>query len=169
MRPRSLAWILALVWFVWLAGLQQGLAESERFARATPDLVTVLFVSLAGAVRRSDLALLALFAALARKTFSLDPPSAILAGSFALAALAWTLRAFVDIRSPLWRAALAAFGAAGIALWLEVVRAARERAVDVAPDLGLAGHAAWTSALAALALGGLLAFLPGLSPLRSKR
>lgn len=169
MRPRTLAWMVALVWFVWLAGLQQEMAESERFARATPDLVTVLFVSLAGAVRRADLAWLALLAALARRSFSLDPPSAILAGCFALAALVWALRAFVDVRNPLWRAALAGLGAAGLAIWLELVRAARERGASLPPDFTLAGAAAWTSALAALALGGLFAFLPGLSPLRSKR
>jgi hypothetical protein len=168
-QRRSLAWLLALVWFVWLGALQQSMAASARFGGATPDLVTVLLVSLAGAVRRRDLVLLALVAALARKSYSLEPAAAILTATIAFAGLAWLLRAFVDIQSPLWRAGLAALAAGGTTLWFELVRVARERAGELGPGLTELWPAAGTSALAALACGGLLAHLPGLSPLKARR
>jgi hypothetical protein len=168
-RRKGLAWLLALVWFVWLAALQQGMAQSARFGAATPDLVMVLLASLAGAVRRKDLMLLAVVAALARKSFSLEPAPAILFGTLAICAFAWALRAFVDLRSPLWRAGLAALGAGGLVAWFQLVRAARERSGDLGAGLESLWPAVWSSALAALALGGLLAYLPGLSPLKARR
>lgn len=169
MGSRALAWLLVATWFALFCALQAAMAASPRFGLATPDLCVVLLVSLAGAVRRADLAWLALVAALARKSFSLDPPSAILALTLAIAGLAWLLRALFDLRNPLWRSGLAALCASGACVWLELVRSARDRAPAASAELAGLWPPAWTSALAALACGGLLAHLPGLAPLRSKR
>ena len=169
MGSRALAWLLAATWFALLCALQAEMAASPRFGAATPDLCIVLLVSLVGAVRRADLMLLALIAALARKGFSVDPPSALLALTLAIAGLAWVLRELVDLRNPLWRAGLAAFGAGAASVWLELVRATQDRAAGPPPELIGLWPAIGSSALAALACGGLFAHLPGLSPLRSLR
>jgi len=161
---RLAAWCLLVVWFAWIHALQERMSASETFGLATPDLGMVLFVGLLAAVRKDDVYLLAVLAAIGRKTFSIDPGLAILCGFLGLAWIASLLRHMVELSSPLWRALIAGAGACGLASWLELVRLAR-----LGPDwphfesiLPLA----FTSALVALALGGLAGFLPGLGPLR---
>lgn len=166
LESRPLGWLLVVVWFAWVSAIQQRLGGGEVFDLAAPDLGMVLFVVLLGIVRREDVFLLGLLAALGRKTFSVDPGVAILCGYLGLAWVASVLRGLVELESPLWRGALAAMGACGLGLWLEVVRFARAGAA--APQLEALLPLAFTSGLAGLALGGLLARLPGLSPLRGE-
>lgn len=166
LESRPLGWLLVVVWFAWLSALQQRLAGGAVFELAAPDLGMVFFAVLLGVVRREDVFLLGLLAALGRKTFSVDPGVAILGGYLALAWLASVLRGLVELESPLWRGALAAAGASGLSLWLEVVRFAR--AGTAPPQLDALLPLAFTSGLAALALGGVLARLPGLTPLRGE-
>jgi len=164
-RPARLAaWALLVLWFAWIHALQERLSVSEAFALATPDLGMVLFVGMLGAVKRDDVFLLAILAAIGRKSFSIDPSLAILCAFLGLAWLASLLRRMIELSSPLWRAGLTILGACGLALWLEVVRYARVGAA--LPQLESLLPLAFTSGLAALALGGLATHLPGLSPLR---
>ena len=165
-QSRLAAWLLVVVWFAWLHALQERLTQNEVFALATPDLGMVLFVVLLGAVRRSDVFLLAILAALGRKSFSVDPSLAILCAFLALAWLASALRHLVELESPLWRAVLAAAGACGLSLWLEVVRYAQVG--QALPQLEGLVPLAFTSGLTALAVGGALVRLPGLSALRGE-
>jgi hypothetical protein len=164
--PRLVAWCLLVVWFAWIHALQERLSVSEAFALATPDLGMVLFVGLLGVVKKSDVFMLAVIAAIGRKSFSIDPSLAILCGFLSLAWLASVLRHMIELSSPLWRAALTVFGACGLTLWLEVVRYARIGAT--LPQLDALLPLAFTSGLAALALGSFAIRLPGLTPLRQE-
>jgi hypothetical protein len=165
-RSRTLAFGLLLVWFAWASAIQAGMATSARFGAATPDLSIVVLVCVAGAVARRYVIPVAILCALARKGFTVDPASALLTGTLALGGLVWALRGFIDVQSPPWRAALAAIGAGGLAIWLELVRVARHSGAGSVPELHGLLVATATSALAALALGGLLSQLPGSSPLK---
>lgn len=167
MRPRTIAWATAVVWFAWTYAIQELFGRHEVFGLATPDLGMVLFVGLVGAVKKNDVFPLALFAAVARKSFSVDPGIAILSGFLALAWLAVLLRNLVELSNPLWRGALSALGAMGLAFWLELVRYARIG--GSLPQLDPLLPLAITSGLGALALGGFAIRLPGLSPLRRRR
>jgi hypothetical protein len=140
------------------------MGQSDFFGLATPDLSLVLFVGLLGVVRKSDIFLLALVAALARKSFSVDPGVAILSGLLALAWLTLLLRNWIEVFNPYWRAFLAAAGAMGLAAWLALVHLAREG--GALPQLDALLLLAFSSGLCALALGGWAIRLPGLTPLR---
>jgi hypothetical protein len=164
---RFFAWCLLVVWFAWIHALQERLSVSETFALATPDLGMVLFVGLLGAVHKDDVFLLALLAAIARKSFSIDPSLAILCGFLSMAWLASLLRHMVELSSPLWRALLTVLGACGLSLWLEIVRFARIGAAP--PGVEALLPLAFSSGLAALALGSFAIRLPGLTPLRRER
>ncbi len=161
--PRFVAWCLLVVWFAWIHALPERLGVSEAFALATPDLGMVLFVGLLGAVKKDDVFLLAMLAAIGRKSFSIDPSLAILCGFLCLAWLASVLRHMIELSSPLWRAALTVVGACGLSIWLEVVRYARVGAT--LPQLDALLPLAFTSGLAALALGSFAIPLPGPTPL----
>lgn len=163
---RFFAWVLLVVWFAWIHALQERMSVDETFALATPDLGMVFFVGLLGVVRKSDLFLVAVLAAIGRKSFSIDPSLAILCGFLGLAWLASLLREMVELSSPLWRGLLAAVGACGLHFWLEVVRFSRVGAG--LPQLDTLIALAFTSGLAALALGGFSIRLPGLTPLRAE-
>lgn len=163
-HSRLAAWLLMVVWFAWIHAVQERLTESDLFALATPDLGMVLFVALLGAVRKEDVFLLAVLAALGRKSFSVDPSLAILCAFLALAWFASALRHLVELESPLWRGVLAAVGACGLSLWLEIVRYARVG--DALPQLEGLVPLAFTSGLTALAVGSAFVRLPGLSPLK---
>jgi len=165
-RNRLIAWGLFVVWLAWIHVAEERLIASETLALATPDLAMVLFVGLLGAVDVRDVFPLAILAALTRKSFPVDPGIAILGGFLALAWLAVLLRSMVELRAPLWRATLAGVGAGGLAFWLELVRFARIGGAP--PELEPLLPLAFTSWLAALALGSFAIRLPGLTPLRGR-
>lgn len=164
---RFVAWLLVVVWFAWIYALQERMTDSETFALATPDLGMVLFIGLLGTVKKEDVFLLAILAAIGRKSFSVDPSLAILCGFLSLAWIASVLRHMVELSSPLWRGLLSAVGACGLAFWLEFVRFARN--TSSVPQIEALLPLAFTSGLTALAIGGLVIYLPGLSPLRHKQ
>jgi hypothetical protein len=161
---RFVAWFLVVLWFAWIHAIQERMTVSETFSLATPDLGMVLFIGLLGSVRKGDVFLLAVLAAIGRKSFSVEPSLAILCGFLSLAWIASLLRHMVELSSPLWRGVLTAAGACGLAFWLELVRFARSGTTF--PQLEAILPLAFTSGLTALAIGGLVTYLPGLSPLR---
>lgn len=163
---RLAAWLLVVVWFAWIHALQERMSVSDVFGLATPDLGMVLFVGLLAAVNKDDVFLLAVLAAIGRKSFSIDSSLAILCGFLSLAWMASILRHMVELESPLWRAVITAVGAFGLAFWLELVRFANVGSTW--PQLDAIAPLAFTSGLVALAIGGLAIYLPGLSPLRKR-
>ncbi|MFT7667401.1 MAG: hypothetical protein ACI8X5_000080 [Planctomycetota bacterium] len=163
---RYVGWLCLVVWFAWIHALQERMSVDDTFALATPDLGMVLFVGLLGLVRKGDVFFLALVAAVGRKSFSVDPSLAILCGFLGLAWLASLLREIVELSSPLWRALLVVLGACGLSFWLELVRYANVG--SALPQIDNLLPLAFTSGLAALALGGVFIRLPGLTALRAK-
>ncbi len=163
---RLLWWCLVVLWFAWIHALQERMTVSETFALATPDLGMVLFIGLLGVVKKDDVFLLAILAAIGRKSFSIVPSLAILCGFLSLAWIASLLRHMVELSSPLWRGVLTAIGACGLAFWLELVRF-RSSASSL-PNIEALLPVAFTSGLTALAIGGFVIYLPGLSPLRHR-
>jgi len=161
--------LLLAIWMTWVTAIQSRLAESPSYRFPPPDLNLVFLVSLALVVRRADLLPLALIAGLARTSFSLDPPQALLFLTLAIGTLAVASRRALHLEGPIWRALLSGFGAVFAALWLARVRSVR--GVDaLSTDVVAATVLAISSALSALVLGGLFLRLPGLKPLRrSKR
>ncbi len=170
LRPRTLAWFLTAIWLVWISALQASLQVSfgQHLPLPLPDLVTILLVCLATLFSRRALLPLALVATLARKSFSIDPPLAILFASLCIVALAGALRSVVELRGATWRSIFAGLCATLFPLWLALARQARGIGeVDLA----------WGNQLASLAVTLLLAFffgtlfvrLPGLAPLKRER
>ena len=166
-RSRWLAWALLLAWLTWSTALSGALVQSPLVAGWAPDLALAIWISLAGFLSARDLPRLAIVAALARASVSIEAPLALLAGFLALAGLASGTRGFVDLRGPFARAGLTAVAAPALAAWLDVVRAARSGS-GLALDGADLARLSLSSALLALVLGGVLARLPGLSPLRRR-
>lgn len=166
LSSRFIAWLLVVLWFAWVHALQERMSVSELLGVVTPDLGMVLFVGLLAAVKKEDIFLLAVLAAIGRKSFSIDSSLAILCGFLALAWIASLLRHMVELSSPLWRAVITGVGALGLALWLDLVRFVRVGSTG--PDVGTLVPLAVSSAMVALAIGGLAIYLPGLSPLRRR-
>ena len=168
-RP-LVTWILLAVWATWLSALQGIWASSTPWA---PDLAVALLVVLASRSGTGELSAVGLAVALGRIAVSIDPPAAVLAGLLGVAFGVRALRGVLEVGGPLSRAALAAAAAALFASWLGLVHDLRTagQAGFVVPELlGLAARAAgWrpaiSTAVVALALGPVLAHLPGLSPL----
>lgn len=166
-RGRLIAWALALVWLTWTTALSGWLSGGELFASWSPDLGVALLASLAGFLVARDVPRLALLAALARASLSVDAPVVLLAGFLAIGALANSVRHFVDLRGPFARAGLAAVAAPALAAWLGCARAVRAGEPYLVDGHDLA-RLAFTSGIFALIAGDLLARLPGLSPLRRR-
>lgn len=164
---RPFAWAMALAWLTWGTALSGGLSGAALFAGWSPDLAVALFASLAGFLAARDVPRLALLAALARASLSIEEPLPLLTGFLALGALANLLRHFVDLRGPFARAALAAGGAPALAAWTALAAAARAEQPILLDGADL-WRLAFASGLLTLVAGDLLARLPGLSPLRRR-
>jgi len=170
---RVLAWILFTVWAAWAFALRGALADGG--ARPwVPDFGLVLVLGLLAHLEARDVPLCVLLAALARSSVSVEPALVLLAGTGAVLALALTLRSVIELSNPWWRAASAAVLVLGFDEWLIVVEHVRGLQGPSASALPAPGVfrpfvPAIFSGLFALFAGGLLAYLPGLSPLRSRR
>ena len=168
-RAPLFAWLCLVVWAVWLFALQGGLALSG-FGRWTPDVGVVLLIALTARVSSARARWAAAWVALARISYGGDPPLAVLAGYLGFVGLCHVVRSAVELERPLVRALLCGLSAALLAwFWSSAHGMSRStHGVDVA----LASFA-WTSALStalvALACGGWLGALPGLSPLWTRR
>ena len=167
-RPTLFTWVLLALWSTWLHAVQGQWAATSRWA---PDLGMVLIVVLAARMPPRELARGALAVGLGRCAVSIDPPAAVLFGTLVPALVFGSLRSVVVIREGLARAVLAGVGSALSARWLMLVHAARGTEVYVGSEPGLA--AVWpmavSTALAALALGPLVALLPGMNVFLRRR
>ena len=169
-RARWISWLRLAVWSSWLAALHAWLVTAAASPRWVPDVGVVLLVACATRFSARDVPKAALVVALARVAYSVEPPSALLAGFLAAALLVRAARSALELGGALARSLVAGGVAWTLATWLVFVHASR------APSLGL-GPAppidrltpALASALLALIAGPLLARLPGLSPLAGRR
>jgi hypothetical protein len=168
---RLLAWSLFTVWATWMFALQARIGSGGDASRWIPDVGLVLALSLLARLDASDVPLCALLTVLARSSCSVEPNTALCAGILGVFFLALAVRSVVELTSPVSRTIAAGVLVFVFDAWLMIVHRERLRANSIAIDLSLG--AAWTSALAsallALCAGPLLAHLPGLAPLRSRR
>ena len=164
--PRLFGWLFLTVWLTWLFALQARLGAAPWM----PDLGLVLAIAVLAHLEEREGAVLALVLALSRSALSPEPAVALLAGSVGFVLLGFGLRSVVELTGPLWRATIAGGLVLAFDLWLAVVQSSRGGIGPALPvDAGSLLGVAFTSALLALFAGPLLARLPGLTPLRSRR
>ncbi|MSR61132.1 MAG: hypothetical protein EXS08_01620 [Planctomycetes bacterium] len=168
-RAPFFSWALFALYALWFSALQGALAAHGPLPAWTPDLGLVLLFAWAARLReRAPLA--ALTVALARATFSADPPAAVAAGVLGALGLFAVLRSGLEVDRALPRAFLCGLGAFGLG---GVLLLAREVALaDQASGAGLEGVRLWpmalATALACLVSAPLCQRLPGLAPLRRR-
>lgn len=166
-RPPRLSWVLLCVWSVWIHALTGLAADVDGLGRWLPDLGLVLLLALGPRMPASRMAVAAVVVALARASLGVDPPTAILAGYFAVCLVHAGLREFVDLDDPLFRALLAGVASLALSGWWVLVHAVRHPVLDglSAAASPFAWRAALSTATVALAGADLLLRLPGLQPL----
>ena len=170
-RLRPLAWGMLAVWASWITAVQAVAVSKTFLGRWTPDLSLLLVVGCAARLHKRDVVFAALVIAFARAAYSVDAPEALLAGYLASAALVRSVRRTADLEAPVFLIVLGLLLELGLASWLVLVHALRT-GTDAGEALGsafpgmLAG--ALTTAGCALIAGGFV-FLPGLTPLRTRR
>lgn len=161
---RLAPYLLLAVWSS-VATVLQGLAvEVLGFGVFAPDLPLFLLVAALGQLYRSDAVRVSLVAGLARASFTVEPPFAILAGTLAVGLVADTVRRIADLSRPLTRSVLVGAAAFGLGLWLRLVDTDRATGVG-ARDLVVAVEVvptAISSALLALVAWRAAQALPGL-------
>jgi hypothetical protein len=167
MQSRLLGWICFVVWAVWLFALHAWLGGSDG-SRWMPDLGLVFVLVLMARSEARDLPWMAFLAALARSTFSPEPPLVLFTGFFGVLFALLLVRGAVELSRPTWRALTAFVAVLGFDLWLGLAHAARTSDVRALEALS-AWPSAVLSALLALAFGPFLVHLPGLTPLRARR
>jgi hypothetical protein len=151
--------------------LEAKLASGGSSSRWIPDFGLVLALSLLARLDASDVPLCALLCALSRSACSLEPNTALCAGFLGVFVLALAARSVVELTSPVWRAIAAGLLVFVFDAWLMIVHREQLRTHAIAIDLtlGAAVPAAIASSILALLAGPLLAHLPGLTPLRTRR
>lgn len=163
-----MAWLVAIVWFAWAAAIDTQARTSLEAPLWLPDVGVALFVAWAVRVEARHLMMLACLAALARSSFSVEPPVAIFAAHIAVALLLGIGRQSFDLSRPLARAFVAAAVTSSWMAWSWVVLLARH-GEGAAPTWGaLLAAGLWTGLLT-LFFGGWLAKLPGVGALGSRR
>jgi len=173
-RASPLPWILLTLWAVWLYGFQAFFAAAS-WSAWVPDVGLVLMLSLAARLPNAEVPRVGVCVGLAGAAVSVDPAAAVLAAALGAVAIARGVRSVIEIKSPPVAGLLAFTASLGVQFWLARVHGAR-----IALELGAAAPAsgefwtqAWpralTTALVATFLGGVLAHLPGLTPLRRRR
>ena len=78
------AWLIALVWFAWAAAIDTQLSLEGDSSSWIPNLGIALLVAWSVRIEKRSLWALACLAAVARASFSVEPPVAILAGHLAV-------------------------------------------------------------------------------------
>ena len=170
---RLLAWCALGAWLLVCFALQGALARGA-LALWFPELGLVFLLALLARMEERDAWVAGLLAALLRSAFASEPPLVQLAGLLGFALLVMALRSSLEIGAPLLRAAICFLCVFACDLWLYLacaVRAfwARGTLADFEPPLLVLTLVALSSGLLALVAGPLLAELPGLGPLRSRR
>lgn len=170
---RALAWLCFGVWLLGCFALQSLLAHGAR-SQWFPELGLVFLFALLARMEERDAWIAGALAALLRSAFASEPALVQLAGlsGFALAVLA--LRSSLEISAPLLRGAAAVLTVFACDLWLYLACAARAwwargTLAGWEPPLVPLLLVALSSGLLAFAAAPLLAHLPGLGPLRSRR
>jgi hypothetical protein len=170
---RLLAWCALAAWLLVCLALQGALARGSS-ALWFPELGLVFLLALLARMEERDAWIAGLIAALVRSAFASEAPPVQLAGLLGFALAVMVLRSSLEISAPLLRAAICVLCVFACDLWFYCAGAARAYwargtlAGFEPPFLALALVALSSGALAFLA-GPLLAGLPGLSPLRSRR
>lgn len=176
-RTRIIPWLMLTVWASWLTAAQSVLVAKSFLGAWVPDAGIVLVVVCAARFQARDVPRAALLLGAVRCAFTIEPPTAVLAGFLATSLIVRAIGTYAEVTGPLARTGLAASLAALFGLWLVVCEASRSGAQGGGPGLGWAiGNAvpailAGTimTAIMAMAFGGALTHLPGLSPLRKRR
>jgi hypothetical protein len=165
---RWLAWLVALVWFAWAAAIDTQLRAGSGVPDWLPDIGIALFVAWSVRMEVRDLWILACLATLARASFSVEPPVALLAAHLAVVMGVRLARRSFDLTRALARATVAGAVAAVWILWTWLVLVARHGEGD-APTWGVISSAALGTAALTLILGGLFVKLPGAGALLGRR
>jgi len=165
---KSVAWLVALVWFAWAAAIDTQFRGGGTSPSWLPDLGIALFVAWAVRAEVRHLWTLACLAALARASFSVEPPVALLAAHLAVVMGVRLGRKSFDLARPLGRALVAGAVASGWMLWTWLVLMARH-GEGVAPSGEALILAAVGTAGLTLFLGGWLSKLPGTGALLERR
>jgi hypothetical protein len=172
-QERALAWTAFCVWTLLCFALQGALARGA-LASCFPDLGLVFLLALLARMEERDAWIAGALAALLRSAFASEPPLVQLAGLLGFALLVLLLRGSLEIGAPLLRGVAAVLCVFACNLWLYCACAARalwsRGTLDGwDPPLLALLFVALSSGLLAFVAGPLLAHLPGLSPLRSRR
>lgn len=170
---RRLAWVAFGTWMLLCFALQGWLAQGAG-ASWFPELGLLLLIALVARMEERDAWIAGALAAFLRASVSGEPPIVQLSALLGLALLVLVLRSSLEIEAPLLRGALALFGVLATDLWMCLARLARAwwagaGLEGLRPPLLPLLSVAISSGICALLLGPLLAHLPGLSPLRSRR
>ena len=172
-QDRALAWLSLGVWLIACFALQGQLARGA-LSYGFPELGLVFLLALIARMEERDAWLAGVLAALVRSAFASEPPLVQLSGLLGFALLVLALRSSLEISAPLLRATVTVLAVFALDLWLCLACAARVYWArgDLAgwqPPLSSLALVALSSGLLAFVAGPLLAQLPGLSPLRSRR
>ncbi|MCH2107493.1 MAG: hypothetical protein MK291_12725 [Planctomycetes bacterium] len=162
------AWLVALVWFAWASAVDTQLSLAAATSPWVPSLGVALMVAWAVRMEAGTLWALACLAALARGSFSVEPPVAILAGNLAVVMLIRFGRRSFDLARPIGRSLVAGAVAAGWVLWAWLVLFARH-GEGAHPTWEVLAKAGASTALLTLLLGGYFAKLPGARALLERR
>lgn len=164
---RTLAWVLFVVYALWLLALQGLLARPQRLGAWTPDLGLVLLIAWSARLGGGAAALAALLVAFARTALGADAPVALAAGYLGAVLVQGVLRTGIEVDRGPARVVLTGLLALGFGALAALARASLPPGA-AAPEVQLVPFAV-ASALAAGLLGPLLLRLPGLAPLRVRR
>lgn len=167
-------WIMLAIWSSWASAAQGLLAHPGRLHLWAPDLGLVLLIACAGRFESRDVPLAAIVVGLSRAAFSIEPPAALLFGLIAAGTIVVGVRSVAEVNGPLMRTAIAFVASWIFAAWLLFVHFVRVERADGAEPYSLTflfsmWRGALVTALLALTLGPLLAYLPGLTRLRRRR
>jgi len=173
-RASPLPWILLTLWAVWIYAFQAYFAAAS-WSAWVPDVGLVLMLSLAARLPSTDVPLVGVCIGVAGAAVSIDPSAGVLAAALGAVAIARGVRSVIEIKSPPVAGLLAFVVSLCVQFWLAWVHTTR-----IALELGASAPAsdglwaqAWpsalTTALVAMSCGGVLAHLPGLTPLRRRR
>lgn len=172
-NERLLAWLALAIWLLACFALQGTLARGSA-ALWFPELGLVFLLALLARMEERDAWIAGLLAACVRSAFASEPPLVQLAGLLGFALLVMALRSSLEISAPLLRAAATVLCVFACDLWFYLGCAARAywargSLAGWEPPLVPLLLVALSSGLLAFVAGSLLAHLPGLSPLRSRR
>lgn len=170
---RVLAWFALAAWLLVCFALQGALARGTG-ALWFPELGLVFLLALLARMEEREAWIAGVLAALVRSAFASEAPLVQLSGLLGFALAVMTLRSSLEISAPLLRGAICVLCVFACNLWLYCGTAARAywargSLAGFEPPLLALALVALTSGLLAFVAGPLLAELPGLSPLRSRR